>query len=151
MTHIHAGSPGLDLDFDSGCLGAMTAFVPALAERLVDRFGLSPVAAFPSPGEQTLHDPNRAHRVWRGPAGLDDGYAFIGVLVEEFGLRPDPRCGERPFLVEALRVHDPRDNPPDDQDRLFSSSEPPTRGLRLRRPVLDWTKADAVADAGGRR
>ncbi len=127
----------------------MTDFVPPLVRRLVDRFGLSPVAATP-PGEQGLHDPGRTLGVWRGPAGLVDGYSFIEVLVEEFGLRPDPRYGEWPLVIEAFRVHDPKDNPPDEPDGFFQCVRV-TYDEGVVCVALYWTKADAVADAGGGR
>ncbi len=133
----------------------MTAFVPPLTQRLVDRFGLSPVDVVPpAAGEAAMHSPERAHRLWLGPAALDDGYDFIEVLVEEFGLRPDPRFDEWPAVVEAFRVHDPKDDPPDEADRLFQFVRV-TFADGVVYVALYTTKGDAEADArapeGGER
>ena len=126
---------------------AAVSFVPPLAQQLVERFGLSTAAASPTPaGQPSLHSGDRLLRLWSGPAGLDDGHAFIEVLVDEFGLQPDPRFGDWPVVVEAFRVHDPKDNPPHEPDRLFQFVRV-TYADGAIYVALYTTKADAKADA----
>ena len=126
---------------------AAVSFVPPLAQQLVERFGLSTASVGPTPaGQRSLHSGDRLLRLWSGPAGLDDGHAFIEVLVNEVGLRPDPRFGDWPVVVEAFRVHDPKDNPAHEPDRLFQFVRV-TYADGAIYVALYATKADAKADA----
>jgi hypothetical protein len=133
-------------DIEEGVTAA-ASFVPPLAQRLVERFGLSTASVGPTPAaHRSLHSGDRLLRLWSGPAGLDDGHAFIEVLVNEFGLRPDPRFGDWPVVVEAFRVHDPKDNPPHEPDRLFQFVRV-TYADGAIYVALYTTKAHAKADA----
>ena len=133
-------------DIEEG-VTAVASFVPPLAQQLVERFGLSTASVGPTPaGQRSLHSGDRLLRLWSGPAGLDDGHAFTEVLVNEFGLRPDPHFGDWPVVVEAFRAHDPKDNPPHEPDRLFQFVRV-TYADGAIYVALYTTKADAKADA----
>ena len=108
---------------------AVASFVPPLAQQLVERFGLSTASVGPTPAAQrSLHSGDRLLRLWSGPADLDDGHAFIEVLVNEFGLRPDPHFGDWPVVVEAFRGARPEGQPP-----ARARSPVPVRPCHLRR------------------
>ena len=124
-----------------------TTFVPPLAAQLIDRFEMRLTTIAPPPANGRPTHTDRATRLWTATAwGFGDGYALAETMTTEFSWPPNPNYGDWPTVMEFFRVHDPKDNPPEEPDRLFQFIRLTyiERGLYV---ALYPTKADAVADA----